>query len=52
MSREDRDDATRATTTSRENGPTLAAGVDDDKEEEREEDEDEDEPTSIAAADI
>ena len=52
LSREDRDDATRATTTSRENGPTLAAGVDDDKEEERDEDEDEDEPTTIAAADI
>ena len=55
LSREDRDDATRATTTSRENGPKAtasrdAAGVDDDKEEER--DEDEDEPTTIAAADI
>ena len=53
LSREDRDDATRATTTSRENGPkATAAGVDDDKEEERDEDEDEDEPTTIAAADI
>jgi hypothetical protein len=57
LSREDRDDATRATTTSRENGPKAtasrdAAGVDDDKEEERDEDEDEDEPTTIAAADI
>ena len=54
LSREDRDDATRATT-SRENGPKAtasrdAAGADDDKEEER--DEDEDEPTTIAAADI
>ena len=57
LSREDRDDTTRATTTSRENGPKAtasrdAAGVDDDKEEERDEDEDEDEPTTIAAADI
>ena len=57
LSREDRDDATRATTTSRENGPKAtasrdAAGVDDDKEEERDEDEDEDEPTTIVAADI